>query len=204
MSNPIIGKQAPTFSLPNYDGQTYEFKPGNGVPTALFFYPSSGTYGCTKEACAFRDAIAEKGVFKSKVNVVGVSSNPVAKQKEFVEKYNLTYPVLSDAKGEARKAYGTSKGLLGLTDSRTTFIIDSKGIVRDLFDSVINYAGHTKFVEKWLDKLQAEEQTGKPATPLAADAIPNESENGAQSPGVPEARTEEVKEESKAAAAVQA
>ena len=36
----------------------------------------------------------DKGVFKSKVNVVGVSANPVAKQKEFVEKNNLTVRII--------------------------------------------------------------------------------------------------------------
>jgi len=198
MSNPLIGKPAPSFSLPNHTGETYDFRPADGgVPTALFFYPSSGTYGCTKEACAFRDAVADKGVFTAKVNVVGVSSNPVAKQKEFVEKNHLPYPVLSDAKGEARKAYHTSKGLLGLTDSRATFIIDSKGVVRDVFDSVINYSGHTKFVEKWLEKFQAEEKSEQPAGALAA-------ESGHHSPPVPEASTEETAEASKVAAAVQA
>ena len=40
------------------------------------------------------------------------------------------YPVLSDAKGESRKAYHVGKGLMGLTDARTTFFIDSKGVVR--------------------------------------------------------------------------
>lgn len=39
----LIGKQAPEISLPNYDGQVYELKPGSdGVPVALFFYPKSG------------------------------------------------------------------------------------------------------------------------------------------------------------------
>ncbi|THH31163.1 hypothetical protein EUX98_g3020 [Antrodiella citrinella] len=199
MSNPLIGKPAPTFSLPNYTGDTYDFNPAEiGIPTALFFYPSSGTYGCTKEACAFRDAVAEKGVFKTQVNVIGVSSNPVAKQKEFVKKNNLTYPVLSDAKGEARKAYHTSKGLLGLSDSRATFIIDSKGVVRDVFDSVLNYGGHTKFIEKWLTKLQSEEKPAQTATSTSA------AEPAPQSPPVPEASTEQTEEVSKAAAAVQA
>jgi peroxiredoxin Q/BCP len=74
----LIGKTAPTIILPNYDGELYTFTPGEkGVPAALFFYPGSGiiefmnnklplliclflkgSYGCTKEACQFRDAIA--------------------------------------------------------------------------------------------------------------------------------------------------
>ncbi|TCD62311.1 hypothetical protein EIP91_007078 [Steccherinum ochraceum] len=206
--HPLIGKPAPTFSLPNQDGETYEFKPGNGTPTAIFFYPSSGTYGCTKEACAFRDATAENGVFKTKVNVIGISSNPVAVQKKFVEDNKLTYPVLSDAKGEVRKAYHTSKGLLGLTDSRTTFVIDSKGIVRGSFDSVINYSGHSNFVKKELEKLAAEEgSSAKPTATAAAPAAepaPAPTQPKPETPPVPAATTEQTAEESKAAAAVQA
>lgn len=84
MVHPLIGKSAPSFELPGADGETYTLTPGSkGVPVALFFYPKSGTpppslshhrrtvhahtlryatgsYGCTKEACQFRDALAGK------------------------------------------------------------------------------------------------------------------------------------------------
>jgi len=154
----LVGKQAPSFSIPDHTGELYTFKPGsNGEPTALFFYPSSGSYGCTKEACEFKDALSEKDVFKStKIGVVGVSPDPVEKQKQFVEKHSLTYPVLSDTKGEARKAYGVSKGLLGLTESaRVTFVIDSSGTVQDVLEATLNYGSHSKFVTKWLEKQSA-------------------------------------------------
>jgi peroxiredoxin Q/BCP len=31
-------------SLPNADGTTYELKPGQGKPTAVFFYPKAGAF----------------------------------------------------------------------------------------------------------------------------------------------------------------
>lgn len=83
-----------------------------------------------------------------KVKVIGISSDSVAKQKAFVEKQKLTvscrahayqlafdttyyqYPVLSDEKGEAHKAFGVGKSLFGLSDGRVTFVVDGKGIVR--------------------------------------------------------------------------
>ncbi|CAL1713288.1 unnamed protein product [Somion occarium] len=171
MPHPLIGKEAPALSLPEANGETFTLEPGkNGVPIALFFYPKAGTYGCTKEACQFRDALAD--VFKSsKVQVVGVSADPVEKQKEFKEKQSLTYPVLSDTKGEARKAYHIGKGLFGLTDARTTFIIDSKGVVRDVLDATLNFGAHSKFVTKWLEKLEAEEKkAAEPTTAATAEA----------------------------------
>ncbi len=107
----IIGKEAPAITLDNYDGESFTFTAGaSGLPTVLFFYPASGvymryslrlvnksysvllgTYGCTKEACQFRDAIAEKDTFKKgSVDIIGISPDPVEKQKQFVEKEKLT------------------------------------------------------------------------------------------------------------------
>jgi len=91
------------------------------------------------------------------VQIIGISKDTVEKQKAFVEKEKLSYPVLSDASGEARKAYHVGKGLMGLTDARVTFFIDSKGVVRDVLDTTVNYGAHAKFVTKWLDKVEAEE-----------------------------------------------
>ncbi|KAJ3484259.1 hypothetical protein NLI96_g5760 [Meripilus lineatus] len=180
-SHPLINQEAPSLSLPDSNGDTYTLSPkDSGAPIALFFYPKAGTYGCTKEACQFRDALAEKDIFKSSnVTVIGVSGDSVERQKEFVRQQQLTYPVLSDANGEARKAYHVGKGLLGLTESRITFIIDSKGIVRDVLEATINYAAHAKFVDKWLEKLEAE---GRETTQTGAaeDGKPTESEPTAE------------------------
>ncbi|OCH91855.1 AhpC-TSA-domain-containing protein [Obba rivulosa] len=179
-SHPLVGKPAPAISLPDANGNTFTVTPGaNGVPIVLFFYPKSGSFGCTKEACQFRDALAEKDLFKrTKVEIVGISPDPVEKQKAFVEKEKLTYPVLSDSNGEARKAYSVGKGLLGFVDARVTFVIDSKGVVRDALDATMNYNAHLKFVTKWLDKLEAEDKKAAEATidPAPAPAAGGEAE----------------------------
>ncbi|KAK0449178.1 peroxiredoxin Q [Armillaria borealis] len=137
----LIGQPAPHLTLPNYTGEPYSLKPGeNDVTTAIFFYPRSGTWGCTKQACQFRDAIAERPEFQSdKVQVIGISPDPV------------------DEKGEARRAYHVGRGLWGLADLRVTFVIDSKGIIRDALDTTsINYASHCKFVSRVLETLRKE------------------------------------------------
>ncbi|KAF8843227.1 peroxiredoxin Q [Paxillus ammoniavirescens] len=158
--HPLTNKEAPSFSLPDANDQTFEFPPEEGgkrveKPIALFFYPESGTYGCTREACQFRDALAEKEIFKrSDVLVIGVSSDPVEKQKAFVEKHKLSYPVLSDTAHVAHKAYQVGKGMLGLTDARTTFVLDRKGIVKGVFSASMNFSAHVKFVTKELEKMQ--------------------------------------------------
>ncbi|KAJ7863152.1 thioredoxin-like protein [Mycena olivaceomarginata] len=155
----LIGKPAPIVTLPNYDGEEFTLTPGVKGPTVIFFYPKAGSYGCTKEACQFRDAIA-----------VGISPDPVEKQKAFVEKHKLTYyPVLSDSKGEAAKAYGIGKGLFGFADvARTTIIIDAKGPSGTHWRAP-SIRAHSKFVTKWLDKLEAEE---KEKSSAAAPTLP--------------------------------
>ncbi|KAJ7250904.1 peroxiredoxin Q [Mycena haematopus] len=174
----LIGKPAPAITLPNYDGESFTLTPGaKGVPTVLFFYPKAGSYGCTKEACQFRDAIAEKDTYKpGKVEVIGVSPDSVEKQKIFVEKNKLTYPVLSDSKGEAAQAYGVGKGLFGLADiARVTVLIDGKGNIRDTLEGTLNFNAHSKFVTKWLDKLEAEEKAAAPA-PAIEEVTPASAE----------------------------
>ncbi|KAF9478199.1 thioredoxin-like protein [Pholiota conissans] len=168
----LIGKTAPAITLKNYDGESFTFTPGEkGVPTVLFFYPESGSYGCTKEACQFRDAIATKDTFKTgSVQIIGISPDSVEKQKKFVEKEKLTYPVLSDTTKETFKAYSIGRGILGLLPvARVTFVVDKEGIVRDALDATINYGAHSKFVEKWLTKLEAEEKAAKEPAPAATE-----------------------------------
>ncbi|CAK5275366.1 unnamed protein product [Mycena citricolor] len=171
----LIGVNAPAVALPNYDGEEFKLTPGEGgMPTVIFFYPKAGSYGCTKEACQFRNAIAEKEAFQAdNVQIVGISPDSVEKQKTFVEKNKLTYPVLSDSEGTAAKAYGIGKGLFGLADvARTTIIIDAKGIIRDTIEGTLNYGAHAKFVTKWLQKLESEKEKPQeaPAAETAAAA----------------------------------
>jgi thioredoxin-dependent peroxiredoxin len=173
----LIGKTAPSVTLLKYDGEPYTITPGkDGIPIALFFFPKAFSYGCTKEACQFRDALAEKEVYQDgRALVIGVSPDSVEKQKSFVEKQKLTYPVLSDEKNEGRTAYKVGKGMLGLADyARTTFIIDGNGVVRDALDATVNYGAHSKFVTKWLEKLQKEKEKETTA-PASAPAPAAES-----------------------------
>jgi peroxiredoxin len=59
--------------------------------------------------------------------------DPTAKQASFADQHNLRYPILSDADGAARKAYGVGKAFFGMAEGRETFFIDAKGIVRGVY-----------------------------------------------------------------------
>ncbi len=48
---------APTFTLPNQNGDMVSLEDYRGQKVVLYFYPKDATPGCTTEACDFRDAM---------------------------------------------------------------------------------------------------------------------------------------------------
>lgn len=78
---------------------------------------------------------ASAGVSEAKCSDSGGAdvADPTAKQASFADQHNLKYPILSDADGAARKAYGVGKAFFGMAEGRETFFIDAKGIVRGVF-----------------------------------------------------------------------
>ena len=50
------GSKAPAFTMVSDSGKKTKLSDFKGQPVVLYFYPKDDTPGCTKEACAFRDA----------------------------------------------------------------------------------------------------------------------------------------------------
>ncbi len=95
-----------------------------GGPVVLFFYPAAMTAGCTKESCHFRDLTAEFAALGARP--VGISADPVDKQRQFADKHAFGYPLLSDPDKVVAGMLGVSRGLLGLSPlKRTTVVIDT-------------------------------------------------------------------------------
>jgi peroxiredoxin Q/BCP len=145
MSNKLDeGQTAPDFSLPSQEGKTVklnDYVDKNIV--VLYFYPKDFTPGCTTEACTFRDNFED---FKDiGAVVIGISSDSVESHRKFIEKYNLPFLLLSDEGGKVREAYGASR-FAGLP-ARITFVIDKKGVVRMVFESM-NAKAHIEEAKK--------------------------------------------------------
>ena len=85
------GDTAPSFSLPASGGRTVSSAALQGKPYVLYFYPKADTSGCTKEACAFQEALPQLG--KLGLEVIGVSPDPIKPIEKFAAKYNLTFPL---------------------------------------------------------------------------------------------------------------
>jgi peroxiredoxin Q/BCP len=150
---PQVGAPAPAFTLPASGGKTIaldEFR--NKKTVVLYFYPKADTPGCTKEACGFRDALAEYD--KANIAVLGISPDPVTDVDGFAGKFHLNFPLLADADHSIAERYGVwvEKNKFGTTYwgvARTTFVIDKDGKVANVFENV-QPEGHDQEVLSWL------------------------------------------------------
>lgn len=134
-----IGKKAPDFTLLDQDGKKVKLSDFKGKRVVVFFYPKAMTPGCTREACDFRDEVA--AFTKKKVAVLGISKDTPPGQKKFQEKYQLPFPLLSDADLEVQKAWGVwgKKNMYGKMVEgtiRTTVVVGADGKVEQVFAKV--------------------------------------------------------------------
>jgi thioredoxin-dependent peroxiredoxin len=144
------GDRSPEFSLQADDSSVVTRDSLKGKKAILFFYPKDDTSGCTKEACAFRDAFPEFG--KIDAIVLGVSPDDIDSHRKFKKKYDLPYKLLVDENHRLADAFGVwkEKSLYGrkyMGIERTTVILDKDGRVARIFPKV-KVPGHVEEVER--------------------------------------------------------
>jgi peroxiredoxin Q/BCP len=109
-------------------------------PVVLFFYPAAMTPGCTKESCHFRDLATE---FKEVgAQRVGISSDPVDKQRQFSDKHDFDFPLLSDSARTVAARFGVKRSFGPLPTKRATFVIDRDGRVLEVISSEVRMDLH--------------------------------------------------------------
>jgi peroxiredoxin Q/BCP len=133
------GDAAPDFTMPASGARTVSLETLKGKPFVLYFYPKADTPGCTKEACAFQEALPQLG--KIGVEVIGVSKDKMKPIEKFAEKFGLTFPLASDAETQVAETYGVwveksmyGKKYMGL--ERATFLIDKDGKIARIWPKV--------------------------------------------------------------------
>lgn len=133
------GRKAPTFTLPDQDGERHKLADYKGSWVLIYFYPKDNTPGCTKEACAIRD---NWSAFKRlKVAVLGISPDPVKKHASFVAKFQLPFTLLADEEKKVVNKYGVwgLKKFMGREYEgtfRKSFLIDPDGKIAKVYDKV--------------------------------------------------------------------
>ena len=133
------GDTAPAFSLTDADGNTVALKDFAGRKVVVYFYPAAMTPGCTKQACDFRDNLAELN--DAGFAVVGISPDKPEKLAKFRDAEGLTFPLLSDPDRTTLGKYGAfgEKTMYGKTVTgviRSTFVVDEKGKIEQALYNV--------------------------------------------------------------------
>ncbi|MFA6571130.1 MAG: thioredoxin-dependent thiol peroxidase [Bacteroidota bacterium] len=147
-----IGTKAPDFKSQTDSGEEISLKSLKGKWVVLYFYPKDDTPGCTQEACDFRDNY--KRIASLGATVIGVSPDNEKSHDKFKKKFELNFHLLPDPDKEICNKYEImgEKSMYGkkyLGVIRTTYIIDTKGIIRYVFPNV-SVKGH---VQEIIDKL---------------------------------------------------
>ena len=130
------GEKAPDFTLPDKDGNPVSLAAFRGKKAVVYFYPKDNTPGCTRQACAFRDAY--EGFRSSDVVVIGISKDSESSHQKFAEKFALPFLLVSDLERAAIEAFGVwqEKKLYGKVSMgvvRSTFIINEEGVIEKVF-----------------------------------------------------------------------
>ena len=145
-----IGDKAPNFNLESSEGERICSDDFFGKKVALYFYPKDDTPGCTIEACELRDLNNELTL--AGVVVLGISADSIDSHNKFSKKFNLNFPLLSDANKDVANAYGAwgekmVRGSKVIGMRRMTFLINETGHIQQIWHDVTP-KGHAQEILK--------------------------------------------------------
>jgi peroxiredoxin Q/BCP len=152
MSTLSTRMKAPSFSAPASTGRTVTLEDYRGRYLALYFYPASFTYGCTRETVRFRDAAAEFAELGA--GIAGVSPDALETQCKFATHYQAEFPILADPERVIASAYGALVPFISHV-KRLTFVIDPEGFVAARFHHELRFEQHIADALKYLKKVRA-------------------------------------------------
>jgi len=151
-----IGTKVEDFCLPNQDDVEICLRDLKGKWIVLYFYPKASTPGCTTEACDFSEALPEFSDMDA--IILGVSADSTKRLRNFAEKKELSITLLSDEEHKVLEQFGVwqlkknyGKEYMGIV--RSTFIIDTEGVIRAVWEKV-RVKGHVEAVKEKLKELQ--------------------------------------------------
>lgn len=130
-----VGDALPLFGAKDQNGNDFDIASVLGKKILIvYFYPKDDTPGCTAQACFFRDQFED--FRESGAEVIGISSDSTSSHKKFETAYQLPFVLLSDQDKSLRKLFGVPNAVLGLWPGRVTYVVDKKGIVQLVFNSM--------------------------------------------------------------------
>jgi peroxiredoxin Q/BCP len=131
-----VNTPAPNFTLSDAHGNMISLNSFKGKKVVLYFYPKDNTPGCTRQACAFKNAFDELKALN--MVVIGISKDNVSSHEKFIKTYDLPFLLLSDSEHKVMEQYGawaekTMYGKKSFGVIRCTFVIDENGKIIKAF-----------------------------------------------------------------------
>lgn len=131
-----VGDRIPHFRSLDTKGNPFDSDAVVGnKPFVIYFYPKDNTPGCTAQACSFRDQYED--FLDLGAEVIGISSDGLASHQKFTAQYQLPFLLLSDTDKKIRKLFGVPTAFLGMLPGRVTYVVDAKGVVQMVFNSML-------------------------------------------------------------------
>jgi peroxiredoxin Q/BCP len=144
-----VGASAPTVGGVTDDGSKLNLGDvyKKNKYTVVWFYPKALTGGCTKQGCSLRDAAAD--LTKAGVAVVGVSVDPIEKQKEFKDVNHFPFPLISDTDHTVLQAFGqaatgAAKREAYLIDRNGKIVYKDQGVTDKQAENILNFLATQK------------------------------------------------------------
>ncbi len=130
------GTRAPEIALNDKDGNEIRLSDFAGKKVIVYFYPKDNTPGCSRQACAFKNAYSEYEELG--IPVIGISKDSEASHIKFADKYELPFILLSDPELKAIKDYDVWQekkmyGKVSMGVVRTTYLIDKNGVIEKVW-----------------------------------------------------------------------
>jgi peroxiredoxin Q/BCP len=144
-----VGDKAPDFALKGTDGKIHKLSDYRGKQAVVVaWYPKALTGGCTKECQSLKESGQELRKFD--VAYFAASVDDEALNKQFSDKLQLDFPLLSDPTKKTATAYGVlnERGMA----NRWTFFIDKNGKISAI-DQKVNPEGYGQTVAAKLKDL---------------------------------------------------
>ncbi|MCW8108118.1 thioredoxin-dependent thiol peroxidase [Alteromonas ponticola] len=131
------GDKAPSFTLPDHNGNLVSLDNIKSSKVLVYFYPKAMTPGCTVQAQNLRDSKTE--LEAKNVVILGISPDPVKRLPKFIEKENLNFTLLSDEDHAVAEKFGVwgQKKFMGKEYDgihRISFLINENGEIEKVFD----------------------------------------------------------------------
>lgn len=149
------GDKAPDFKLRSDGGGEISLSKLKGKNAVIYFYPKDDTPGCTIEAMDFSGLKSKFDAVNTMV--IGISKDSVTRHDNFKSKHQLKLTLAADEDANVIEKFGVwvlkknyGKEYMGI--ERATFLIDGKGIIRNIWRKV-KVKGHAEAVLKAAKEL---------------------------------------------------